>query len=161
MTAFQTKITRMALLAVCSAALTAPLAVLAQDTPPLPPAQNGGGPGAGGQGGGRGDMAARMQEREAAQLQALTTQLSLTDAQQASVKQIFADRDAKMQAAFSGGGDARSQMMALRQESNAKIRAILTPDQQTKFDAMPQPGPRGGGGGMGGGGGTPPPPPQQ
>jgi Spy/CpxP family protein refolding chaperone len=154
MTALQTKITRMTLLAVCSAALTAPLAVFAQDAPPPPPppAQNGGG----------GDMMARMQAREAAQLQALTTQLSLTDAQQASVKQIFADRDAKMSALFSNQSlsqdDRRSQMMAMRTDSNSKIRALLTPDQQTKFDAMPpQMGPRGGGGGMGGGGGTPPP----
>lgn len=155
----------MALLAVCSAALTAPLAVLAQDTPPLPPAQNGGGGyGAGpGAGGGRGDMAARMQEREARQLEMMTTQLSLTPDQVTAIKQINADSDAKMQAAFSNqsGGDVRSQMMALRADRNAKIRALLTPDQQTKFDAMPQ-GPRGvGGPGGGGNGGAPPPPPQQ
>jgi Spy/CpxP family protein refolding chaperone len=163
MTAFQTKITRMALLAVCSAALTAPLAVFAQDTPPLPPAQNSGGPGAGGPGGGRGNMAARMQEREARQLDMMTTQLSLTPDQVAAIKQINADSDAKMQAAFSNqsGGDMRSQMMALRQDRETKTRAVLTPAQQPKYDdMMAQMRQRmGSPGGNGGGGGTPPPPP--
>jgi hypothetical protein len=49
-------------------------------------------------------------------------------------------------------------MMAMRTDDRAKVRALLTADQQTKFDAMPQRGPGGGGGGQGG----PPPaaPPQ-
>jgi Spy/CpxP family protein refolding chaperone len=133
MTAFQTRITRMALLAVCSAALTAPLAVLAQDTPPLPPAQNGGGPG-----GGRGG---NMQEREARQLDMMTTQLNLTTDQVTAIKQIDADTGAKMQALFSdqsGGGDRRTQMMALRTDRETKIRAVLTPAQQPKYDEMVQ-----------------------
>jgi protein CpxP len=126
-------------------------------------------------------MAARMQEREARQLQMMTTQLSLTDDQQASVKQVFADRDAKMGALFGNQSlsqeDRRSQMMALRQDSETKIRAVLTPEQQPKYDDMmaqmrQRMGGRGGNGqggygqggnGGGNGGGNPPtsPPPQQ
>jgi protein CpxP len=179
MTAFQTKMTRMALLAVCSAALTAPLAVFAQDAPPppLPPAsQNNGGPGAGGPGGGRGG---NMQEREARQLDMMTTQLSLTPDQVTAIKQIDADTGAKMQALFSdqsGGGDRRAQMMALRTDRETRIRAVLTPAQQPKYDEMVQRqhermerggGPGGPGansagpGGPGGNGGGAPPPPAQ
>ncbi len=49
-------------------------------------------------------------------------------------------------------------MMAMRDDENKQIKALLTDDQKTKFDAMPQYG-RGGGGGQGGG--TPPAPPAQ
>jgi Spy/CpxP family protein refolding chaperone len=155
MTALQSKITRMTLLAVCSAALTAPLALFAQDTPPapLPPAsQSGGGPG-----GGRGG---NPQERDARQLAMMTTQLNLTDAQQAQVKQILADSSAKMMALRSDDStpmdQKRPKMMAIMQDRTAAVRAVLTPDQQTKYDAMvEQMRQRMGGGG----GGTPPPPP--
>jgi len=57
----------------------------------------------------------------------------------------------------------RTKFMAMRTKDRADIRALLTPDQQTKFDAMPQGGRGGGGGGQGGpGAGGPPPaaPPQ-
>jgi periplasmic protein CpxP/Spy len=154
----------MALLAVCSAALTAPVALFAQDAPPPPPpppSHDGGGPG--------GDMAARMHDREQHQLDRMTKQLGLSDAQVVQVKQAFADSDAKIAAAFSdpnAGGDRRSQMMALRQDREAKVRAVLTPDQQTKYDAMQaemrdRGGDRGGRGpgGPGGDGNAPPPPP--
>jgi hypothetical protein len=49
-------------------------------------------------------------------------------------------------------------MTAIRTEQHAAIKALLTADQATKYDAMPQGGGRGGGGG---GGGTPPPAPPQ
>jgi len=139
MNALQTRITRMALLAVCSAALTAPLAVLAQDTPPPPPppAQDGAGPGGPG---GHHDHGGSPQEREAKQLEELTKHLSLTADQQTQVKQIFADRDAKMMALHSDTAtapqDKREKMMGIMKDSSASIRAILTPDQQTKYDAM-------------------------
>ena len=172
MNALQTRITRMALLAVCSAALTAPLAVLAQDTPPPPPASAPDAGGPGGPGGGR----PSPQEREAKQLEELTKHLSLTADQQTQVKQIFADRDVKVMALHSDSSvapqDKRAKMMGIMKDSSASIRAILTPDQQTKYDAMmahrqqemQEHHEHGGPGGPpsgDGSGGAPPPPPQQ
>jgi periplasmic protein CpxP/Spy len=176
MTALQTKMTRMALLAVCSAAFTAPLAVFAQDAaaPPLPPAQqDGGGPGGPGGhygGGGRGDM----QQREQHQQEILTRRLNLTADQQASVKQIFADSDAKMMALFTDDStpreEKRPKMMAIQQDRTAAIRNVLTPEQQPQYDAivaeekarMQDRDHRGGGpGGPGGDNAPQPPPPQQ
>lgn len=40
----------------------------------------------------------------------------------------------------------REKRMEIMQAANKEVRALLTPEQQTKFDAMPQGG-RGGGGG--------------
>ncbi|MDR3736763.1 MAG: hypothetical protein P4L10_14665 [Acidobacteriaceae bacterium] len=168
MNRLQTRMMRMAMLAICSAALTAPLTVLAQDpaTPPPPPAGQPGGPG------GHGHMS--PEDRSAHELQMLTKHLSLTDAQQTQVKQIFADSDAKMKAAHDGAGkgdkkDMREQMKASMEDRQAKVRAVLTADQQKKFDEMvamrkkrmeEHRGP-GGPGGPDGGGNPPPPPPQQ
>ena len=166
MNALQTRITRMALLAVCSAALTAPLAVLAQDTPPPPPAQDGGGPGGPG---GHHDHGGSPQERQAKQLEEMTKHLNLTADQQTQVKQIFADRDAKMMALHSDTSvaqpDKREKMMGIMKDSSASIRAILTPDQQTKYDEMmakrKDEMEKHQHGGPGGGDNPPPPPPQQ
>jgi periplasmic protein CpxP/Spy len=169
MNALQTKMTRMALLAVCSAVLTAPLAVFAQDAPapPLPPAQQDGGPG-GHHGGG--DRMAEMQQREQHQLDELTRRLNLTTDQQASVKQIFADSDAKMTALFTDDStpreEKRPKMMAIMQDRTAAIRNVLTPQQQPQYDAivaeqkarMQDRDHRGDGPG---GGNPPPPPPAQ
>ena len=48
--------------------------------------------------------------------------------------------------------DRRTKGQDIRTATNAEIRALLTPDQQKKFDAMPQGrGPGGGKGGPGGG----------
>jgi len=173
MTALQTKMTRMALLAVCSAALTTPLAVFAQDAPPppLPPAQqDGGGPG-GGHGGG--DRMAQMQEREQHQQEMLAHKLNLTADQQTAVKQIYADSDAKMTALFTDDStpreERRPKMMAIMQDRTAAIRNVLTPQQQPQYDAIVaeekarMQDHRGGGGPGGPGGDNPPPPapPQQ
>ncbi|HXB61261.1 MAG TPA: hypothetical protein VNU94_00245 [Acidobacteriaceae bacterium] len=179
MTALQIKITRMALLTVCSAALTAPLALFAQDAPPppLPPAsQNGGDSGGPGSHHG-GDRMADMQQREQHQQEMLATRLNLTADQQATVKQIYADSDAKMMALHSDDSipwdQKRPKMMAIMQDRTAAIRNVLTPQQQPQYDAIiaemkARMQDRGGpGGGMGAGGnggndgGTPPPPPQQ
>ena len=61
--------------------------------------------------------------------------------------------------------DMRTKMTQIRTDEHAAIKALLTADQATKYDAMPQPGRgggrRGGGGGGGAaGGGAPPAPPQ-
>ena len=154
----QMNVTRMAMVAICSAALIAPLSVLAQDTPPPPPP-----PAAGGHGM-HGDPAAR----DAKLLDMMTQQLTLTDAQQASIKQIFADSETKMKAAHdSAGSDPEAMHKAMEpimKDRQAAVRAVLTPDQQTKYDAMAAQmhhgGPGGGHHGQGGGDGAAPPPQQ-
>jgi protein CpxP len=170
MTVLQTKMTRMAMLAVCSAALTAPLAVLAQDTPPPPPpAQDGGGPGGHHD---HGDRAAEMKDRETHQLEAMTKKLNLTADQQTQIKQVYADSDAKMAALFSDDStpmkEKHPKMMAIMQDRQSAIRNVLTPEQQPKFDEMQakmkehmQDHKHGGGPGGPGGDNAPPPPPQQ
>ncbi len=66
--------------------------------------------------------------------------LDLSADQTAQVRQILADSMAKMEAMRSNTAlapqDRHAQMMALRQSVQARIRAVLTPDQQAKFDAM-------------------------
>ncbi len=96
----------------------------------------------------------------AERLRHLTDVLGLTDDQQAKMKAIFKDevekrRDIMDDAALSPE-DRRAKMMALGQDLRTRLRAVLTPEQQQKFDAMPRPGrgPRG----EGPGGDAPPPP---
>jgi protein CpxP len=119
--------------ALCSAALCA--------TPMM--AQGGGG-------GGRGGMTPD------AQLAQLTTALTLSADQQAKIKPIL-DADAKkiadLRAVTPPDPDMRTKMTAIRTAQHATIKALLTADQATKYDAMPQGGGRGGGG-------APPAPPQ-
>jgi len=87
---------------------------------------------------------------------ALKTSLTLTADQEAKVLAIYKAQAASRDSLTKAGGDMRTGGQAIRTATNAKIKAILTPDQATKFDASQQRG-RGGNGGMGGGG-TPPPP---
>lgn len=83
----------------------------------------------------------------------------LTDDQKTKIKAIYDADQKKMQDLMQAQDpDMRTKMMAMRQDENKQIRALLTPDQQTKFDAMPQGRGQGGGGNGGGMGG---PPPQQ
>ena len=83
------------------------------------------------QGGGRMDPAAQLAQ--------MTTQYTLTADQQSKIKPILEDRQKQMQALFQDQSGDRStmmtKMMAIRKDTNSKIRAILTPEQQTKFDA--------------------------
>jgi Spy/CpxP family protein refolding chaperone len=114
-----------ALLALCGASMTT--------TPMM--AQGGGGGGRGGQ-------------TPEARLAALTTALTLTADQQAKIKAVL-DADVKPMADARAAQD-RAASAKIRTDENAKIRALLTAEQATKFDAMPQPGRMGGGGGGGG-----------
>lgn len=94
-------------------------------------------------------------------LQHMKEQLSLTDDQTAKVDAIFKAQAEKRQAIMDDTAlspdDRRAKMQDLRKDSMAQVRALLTPEQQQKFDVMPRPGrgPRG----EGPGGGPPPPPP--
>jgi periplasmic protein CpxP/Spy len=123
---------RLGALALCSAALcTAPM--LAQ-----------------GGGGGR--------QTPEQQLATLTTTLNLTPDQTPKVKAILDDSAKQMTDLRNSGGDMttmRPKMMAIRTDQQTKIKALLTDDQKTKYDAMiAAQAAR-----MGGGGGAPPPPP--
>jgi len=73
------------------------------------------------------------------QLSELTQALTLTVDQQAQVKALLEARRAKMEALRAGGEQpSREQMMAARQETNDKIRALLNDDQKIKFAAWEQ-----------------------
>jgi protein CpxP len=132
---------RAGVVALCSAALCA-VPMMAQ----------------GGGGGGRGGMAPD------AQVAALDTAVTLTADQKTAALKIYTDGAAKitaLRAATPPDPDMMTKVQAIRTDENTAIKALLTPDQQTKFAAMPQGrGGRRGGGGGAPGGGAPPAPPQ-
>jgi len=137
---------RAGVVALCSAALCA-VPMMAQG--------GGGAPGGGGGGGGRGMMTPD------AQLAQLVTALTLTSDHQAKIKPILEADAAKITALRTAQDpDMRTKVTAIRTEQHATIKALLTADQATKYDAMPQDGGRGGGGGAPGGGAPPAAPPQ-
>ena len=143
---------RLALLTAC-AALTA-LPLLAQDTPPPPPpAGQTQGPPPGGPGG-RGGM---NPERRLAMMK---DQLGLSDDQTAKVKAIMDESRGKMEGVRADTSlapeDRRAKMGAINQDETSRIRALLTADQQTKYDAMLARMRNRGPGGPGGQGGPPP-----
>jgi Spy/CpxP family protein refolding chaperone len=76
----------------------------------------------------------------AGQLEMLTKRLDLTADQQAKVKTIQEDSGKQMMALRNdttmSQDDKRAKMMDLRKSSSDKIRAILTDDQKTKYDAL-------------------------
>ena len=96
-------------------------------------------------------------------MEMMQKRLGLSDDQMSQVKTIFADGKAKMDALRANTSlapaDRRAQAMAMRQEQMTKVRAVLTPEQQTKFDAMQARMQERRGQGMMGGDGAPPPPP--
>ena len=70
----------------------------------------------------------------------LSKQLKLTSDQQSKVLDVLKSQQSQMEKLRSDSSisqdDRRSKMMDIRKSSNEKIRALLTPDQQTKYDAM-------------------------
>jgi hypothetical protein len=104
------------------------------------PGGNNGGPGSGMgggmMGGGRNGPPdpAQMSDR---MLNRLSRQLSLTDDEKAKIKPVLDAQAAQMQKDMQAQQDARQKAMA---DTKAKIRALLTPDQQKELDAMPMPG---------------------
>ncbi len=85
----------------------------------------------------------------------LKEKLSLTDAQ---VKQLTDIRKNHMEDLKAARGD-REKMGEVMKTMHDETRAILTPDQQKIFDAMPPPGRHGGKGKDKDGNATTPPPP--
>jgi Spy/CpxP family protein refolding chaperone len=150
MTIFRTSMLRVAILAIGATALST-LPAMAQDPSAPPPPQDQAGPRQGGPGGMRGN-----------QVEFLTKKLNLTPDQVTQVKAIDADAMSQMTALREdtsvAGPDKRAKMMDIHKTSQDKIRALLTDDQKTKFDAL-QSQMRAGRGNHGGGDGPPPPPP--
>ncbi|MGB9145565.1 MAG: hypothetical protein WCC14_07075 [Acidobacteriaceae bacterium] len=107
-------------------------ALRAQDNSAPPPQDNGQ------QQQGPGGQGRRMDPDT--QLAHMTKQLDLTADQQSQIRPILVDRDQKMQALWQNQSlareDRRSQMMSIRQDSNAKIEAVLNDQQKQKFEAM-------------------------
>jgi protein CpxP len=147
MTNFRSYLLRVVVLAIGATALCA-LPAMAQD-PSAPPPQDQAGPRQGGQGRGN-------------QVEFLTKKLNLTPDQVTQVKAIDADTMSQMKALREdtsvAGPDKRAKMMDIHKASQDKIRALLTDDQKTKFDAL-QTQMRDRRGNRGGGDGPPPPPP--
>jgi Spy/CpxP family protein refolding chaperone len=79
-----------------------------------------------------------------ARLENLSKQLNLTEDQKPKVKAVLEDQQKK----FAELRDATpEERRAARDEMNAKMKAILTPEQFTKYEAMPRgPGRRSQGG---------------
>lgn len=118
--------------------------------PPPPPGQDGtrhGGPG-----GMRGN-----------QVEFLTKKLNLTPDQVTQVKAIEDDSRKQMMALREdtsiAGADKRAKMMDIHKASQDKVRALLTNDQKTKYDALQAEMREGMENRRGGPGGPPPPPP--
>ena len=130
-------------------------AVLAQSTnPPAGGAAAGGAGGPGGPGGraGRGQVT----------VEAIDKAVTLTDAEKPKVKTALEAYTKAIQDARGGDQtDMRTKMQTARTDLDKKMKEILTPEQYTKYEAMPgrssrNGGRRGqGGGGAGGGGGRP------
>jgi len=127
-------------------------AVLAQST--NPPAGGAAAGGAGGPGGraGRGQVT----------VEAIDKAVTLTDAEKPKVKTALEAYTKAIQDARGGDQtDMRTKMQTARTDLDKKMKEILTPEQYTKYEAMPgrsgrNGGRRGqGGGGAGGGGGRP------
>jgi Spy/CpxP family protein refolding chaperone len=96
------------------------------------------------------------------QVEFLTEKLNLTPDQVTQVKAIDADtwKQAKALQDDTSVTDKRAKMMEIHKASQDKIRALLTDDQKTKYDAL-QAEMREHRGNRGNGGPPPPPPPQQ
>jgi protein CpxP len=125
------KMFRAAAVLVCGAGLVASAAMAQQQDAPPPPADGQQqGPPPGGHRGFDPERRVEMMQR----------QLNLTADQTTQVRAIFADGRAKMEALRGNTSlapaDRRAQGEALRQDEHAKVEAVLTPDQKTKFDAM-------------------------
>ena len=115
-----------AMLALCTSALCT-MPMMAQDTTPPAAPQDQMGRGRGGPGMGN-------------QVEMLTNKLNLTSDQVTQVKAIDADTMKQMSAVRDdtslAQADRRTKMMDIHKASSDKIRAILTDDQKTKYDAM-------------------------
>jgi len=93
----------------------------------------------------------------------LEKQLGLSTDQTTQIKAIFADERSKMEALHNDTATAeqekRPKMMAIRQDGEARMVAVLTPDQKAKYQEMEAKRREHMGERRPGGEGPPPPPP--
>lgn len=100
-------------------------------------------------------------------LQRMTRQLDLSSEQQAKIRPILEQESTQMQALHQDSSvpqqEMHARMQQIRQSTNDQIKAVLTPDQQQKFQQMQMRPPRGAMGGQSGQQSPPPAavPPQQ
>ena len=102
-----------------------------QDGPPPPPdGQMQGPPPGGHEGRGGRDRHLEMMQKN----------LNLTDDQTAQIKSIYKAQWTKAEAVRSNSSlapqDRHAQMMAIHEDAEAKVQAVLAPEQKAKFDAM-------------------------
>ena len=75
-------------------------------------------------------------------MQMMAKRLNLTADQQSQIQPIVADEMSQMMGLRNDSSlaprDRMQKMRSIHEDSNAKIKAILTPDQRTQFDAMQQ-----------------------
>jgi protein CpxP len=85
-------------------------------------------------------------------IEALDKAVTLTDAEKPKVKMALEDyTKAATEARSADQSERRTKMTAAREALDKKLKDILTPEQFTKYQAMPRPGRRGGAGGGAGG----------
>jgi Spy/CpxP family protein refolding chaperone len=124
------KMFRAAAILLCAGGLmvSAAMAQQPQDAPPPDGAMQGPPPGGGWHGG--------PEHR----VEMLQKHLNLTSDQTAQLKSILDGERAKAEAVRSNTAlapqDRRAQMMAIHEDGEAKVHAILTPEQKTKYDEM-------------------------
>jgi protein CpxP len=153
--------TRAAMLALCAAVLSTTPMLMAQDNSAAPPPpqqqQDSMSPQMG--------RHARAGHRGGRRIEMLTKRLNLTPDQVTQVKAIDADTMSQMKAlradTTTAKADKRSQMMAIHQASQDKIRNVLTDEQKTQFDDMQAKMKQRRHNRRGGEGAPPPPPPPQ
>src|SRR3954469_650885 len=106
-----------------------------QDAPPTQGGnEEGGHKGHGSHGGREGPMDPSQR------VKMLSEKLNLTNDQQSKVKDIFTSQQKQMQSLMQDQSmsreDKRSKFERMRSDTDSQIRAVLTGDQQQKFDAM-------------------------
>ena len=88
----------------------------------------------------------RSQSRRAARLQELDAELKLTDDQKRRIEAIWDKAEQKAQEIKSDDDLGRRKRRVAAREAmkatHAEVRAVLTPEQQKRFDAMPRGGKR-------------------
>jgi Spy/CpxP family protein refolding chaperone len=107
-----------------------------------------------------GGMRGNPEEMMKRQLEMLTKELELNEKQQKKVESILKSQASKMRELFEAGPspEMREEMMAIRQDTDKKMKKELTAEQFEKYEKIQQERMRRGPGGFGGPGGAPPPP---
>lgn len=79
------------------------------------------------------DKGMSMEQMHKKKLDKMTTDLNLTPDQQTKIADIMKVSGEKMQAAKKR---KEEEMKAMKDDYNSQVKAVLTPDQATKYDAM-------------------------